>query len=302
MARQPPAPLPTPEGELPLPSKRLQQQRWPRGKGVGPAAEGYSHSGMFSFRTDTIEAGYLTHLEELRTRLLWCVAAVVVGVVAAWFLARPAYDLLSGVVVEKVTSAGGMVITLHPAEFFLTQMKIAVVLGVILASPFVVWQLWAFVRPGLTPRERRVVAPILPAICALFLVGAAVAWLMLPAVMDFFLSYKNTFSMTRVTVSFGQTIDFPLKILLAFGISFQLPVVLLGLVWLRILTAQTLLRQWRLALIILALIAAVITPTGDMLTMTCLLLPLLLLYFGTVWLAARLEKSRDDDERMVDEA
>jgi len=289
-------------GEPTLPSKRLQQKRWPRGKGVGPAAKGYTHSGMFSHLSDKFESGYLTHLEELRTRLLWCVAAVVAGVIAGWFLARPAYDLLSGVVVDKVTYAGGLIITLHPAEFFVTQMKIAVVLGMILASPFVLWQLWAFVRPGLMPRERRVVAPILPAICALFLVGAAVAWLMLPAIMDFFLSYKKTFGMARVTVSFEQTIDFPLKILLAFGISFQLPVVLLGLVWLRILTAETLLRHWRLALVILAVMAAVVTPTGDMLTMACMLLPLMLLYFGTIWLAVRMQKSWGDRERTEDEA
>ncbi|MHB0935867.1 MAG: twin-arginine translocase subunit TatC [Armatimonadota bacterium] len=279
-----------------------EEKREARGEGVSPAAEGYIDSGMFSFRTDKIEPGYLTHLEELRNRLLWCLLAVVAGVAAAWFLARPAYDILSGVVVDSVRDSGGLIITLHPAEFFVTQMKIAGVLGVILASPFVLWQLWAFIRPGLTAWERKVVAPVLPAVGGLFLFGAGVAWLMLPAIMRFFLSYSTTFDMARVTVSFEQTIDFPLKIMLAFGIAFQLPVVLLGLVWLRILTPQTLLRQWRPALVILAVIAAVVTPTGDLLTMTCMLVPLLLLYFGTVWLAMRVQRSYADRERMEDGA
>jgi len=245
---------------------------------------------MFSRRSDDFEASYITHLDELRARLLYSLAAVVVGMVAAWFLARPAYDLISGVIVEKVISAKGQIITLHPAEFFTAQMKIAGVLGLILASPFVFWQLWAFVRPGLTPRERRVAGPILPAVAALFLFGAAVAWLMMPNIMNFFLSYRHTFEMTRVTVSFQQTIDFPLKIMLAFGISFQLPVALLGLVWMRVLTAHKLLAHWRTALVALAALAAVITPTGDPLTMICMLIPLLLLYFGTVWFALRIQR------------
>jgi len=257
---------------------------------------------MFSHLSDKFETGYLTHLEELRNRLLWCLLAVVAGVTAAWFLARPAYFLLSGVVVSSVRDYGGLIITLHPAEFFVTQMKIAGVLGVILASPFVLWQLWAFVRPGLTPWERKVVAPVLPAIIMLFLFGAAVAWLMLPAIMHFFLGYSRTFDMARVTVSFEQTIDFPLKIMLAFGISFQLPIVLLGLVWLRVFTAQTLLQHWRPALVILAVVAGVVTPTSDLLTMTCMLVPLLVLYFGTVWLAARIQKSYEDREKTEDGA
>jgi len=246
---------------------------------------------MFSHRPDNFEAGYLSHLEELRTRLLYGVAAVLVGVVAAWFFAGQAYRLISGVVVASVTAHGGKIITLHPAEFFVTQMKIAGVLGVILASPFVFWQVWAFIQPGLTKRERRIATPIMPGICGLFLFGAAVAWLMMPNIMAFFLSYTRTFTGVQVMVSFEQSIDFPLKIMLAFGISFELPIVLLGLVWLRVLTAQTLLARWRPAVVVLAVIAGVVTPTGDPLTMLCMLVPLLLLYFGTVWVALRIQHS-----------
>jgi sec-independent protein translocase protein TatC len=251
---------------------------------------------MFSHRSDDYEVSYLNHLDEFRTRLLYSLAAVVVGMVAAWFLARPAYDLISGPVVDQVIAKGGQIITLHPGEFFFMQMKIAGVLGIMLASPFVCWQLWAFVRPGLTPRERRVAAPILPAISVLFLCGAAVAWLMMPSVMTFFMSYSRTFEIAQVTVSFDETINFPLKLMLAFGISFQLPVVLLALVWLRVLTVKSLLAQWRPAVVVLAVLAAVITPTGDPLTMMCMLVPLTLLYFGTIWVAKRIQKSSEARE------
>jgi len=251
---------------------------------------------MFSHRSDDYAASYVSHLDELRARLFYCLAAVMAGMIAAWFLARPAYKLIAGVVVNKVTDVGGQIITLHPAEFFLTQMKIALVLGLILASPVVLWQLWGFIRPGLTPRERRVAAPVVPMIAGLFLFGAAVAWLMMPNIMAFFLSYRHTFDGVRVVVSFEQTIDFPLSIMLAFGIAFQLPIVLLGLVWLRILSARMMLTQWRVAVVILAVVAGVVTPTNDMLTMTAMLVPLLFLYFGTVWVALRIQKSSEARE------
>ena len=241
---------------------------------------------MTSQRSDEEKINYLSHLDELRTRLLFSLLAVGVGLVAGWLAAEPAYRLLAGPIIDSVNAHHGQVITLHPAEVFFTRMKMALVLGVMLASPVIVAQLWGFIRPALTPREQRVVRPILPGVCGLFLLGAGVAYLMMPNIMTFFLA--QTFPGVTPTVNFASSVDFPLKILLAFGIAFQLPVVLLGLAWLGVLTPHTLLAQWRVAMVVMAALAGIITPTGDPLTWACMFLPLLLLYFGTVALATRI--------------
>ena len=243
---------------------------------------------MISHRSVEDASGYLSHLEELRTRLLYSLLAVAVGIVAGWLLADHVYWLLAGPIVANVRAHGGQIITLHPAEVFFMRMKMSMVLGVILASPVIIGQLWGFVRPGLTPREQRAVRPLLPAICLLFLAGAGVAYWMMPGILAFFQS--QTFPEVTPTVNLQNSIDFPLKILLAFGLGFQLPIVMLGLVWLGVLTPGMLLGQWRTAVVIMAMLAAVITPTGDPFTWSCLFIPLLLLYFGTIWLAARMAR------------
>lgn len=236
-------------------------------------------------RAEEDGADLVSHLAELRTRVVIGLLAVAAGMAVGWVLAPEAYRLLARPILDTLP-ADGQIITLHPAEVFFTRLEIAGVLGLVLGSPVVIWQLWLFVKPGLHPHERRAVAPILPLVCGLFLAGAGVAYLMLPQIMRFFQSY--TFPGVHNTISFAQSIDFPLKILLSFGLAFELPVVLLGLAWLGILTPQAMLAQWRPAVVSLGVLAAVITPTGDPLTWTVMLVPLLLLYFGTVWLAGRI--------------
>ncbi|MHB9024288.1 MAG: twin-arginine translocase subunit TatC [Armatimonadota bacterium] len=231
---------------------------------------------------------FLSHFEELRTRIMYGIMAVILGIVAGWLLYDYAYHFIAGPILASVERLQGEVITLQPAEAFFTRVKLSVALGLTLASPVIIWQLWTFVRPGLTPGERKAVGPLAPAICFLFLFGAALAYLMLPRIMDFFLGYIP--DGVHAKLDFQHSINFPLSIMLAFGLAFQLPIAVLGLVLLRILTPQVLLTQWRTAVLALAMIAAVITPTADPMTMLLLLVPLLALYFGTVLLAFRVMK------------
>ncbi|HEY3417214.1 MAG TPA: twin-arginine translocase subunit TatC, partial [Armatimonadota bacterium] len=135
------------------------------------------------------EKDFLSHFEELRTRLLYGILAVFLGIIAGWLLYDYAYQFIAGPILASVWARQGEVITLQPAEAFFTKIKLSVALGIALASPVILWQLWGFVRPGLTPRERKAVAPLAPAICFLFLCGAGIAYLMLPRIMDFFLGY-----------------------------------------------------------------------------------------------------------------
>ena len=246
------------------------------------------------------QGNFLNHFEELRRRLLSSIAAVIVGIIAGWFIYPHVYQFIAGPVLAVIREHGGQVFTMQPGEGFFTRMKLSLVLGVVLASPFILWQLWAFIRPGLTPSERRAVAPLAPAVCGLFLFGAAVAYLFLTPVMRFFQGY--TPPDVQFNLSFQQSIDFPVKIILAFGLAFQLPVVLVGLVLLRVLTPRVLLTQWRYALLGLGILAAVITPTGDPFNWSLMMLPLLLLYFGTVLVSFRLVKDRDAGDASGDDS
>lgn len=223
------------------------------------------------------------HLDELRTRLLVIIATLVTGSLAGWFTYPYLYRLLAAPLLAALRAHQGIVYTAHPGEAFFTQCKLSLVVGLVLASPVIVWQLWAFVKPGLTQREQRGIGPLMPAISLLFLAGAALAYFLLPTIMAFFTGYVP--AGVSPNVAYENSITFPLKIMLAFGLAFQLPVLVLGLVALRVLTPQMLLQQWRGAVVALAVIAAVVTPTGDPFNWAIVMGPLLVLYAGTVLVA-----------------
>ena len=237
-----------------------------------------------------ISMSMLGHLEELRRRLLWGLVLLLPALAVGWIFYPFYFPLITAPVVDAVLAQGGKVVMLQPGDAFFIRVKAAMAAALMLASPWMIWQLWLFIRPGLTQRERRGLAPLMPAICLLFLVGAGVAFLMLPAIMKFFLSFVPTEVVTML--DFQQAINLPLKIMFAFGLVFQLPILLLGLVLLRVISPQNLLAQWRVALVVLGIIAAVITPTGDPLNWSLMMLPLSVLYFGTVLLAFRIVRQQ----------
>jgi len=243
---------------------------------------------LFTRRDDQSEADFFSHFLELRRRLVYCLLAVCLGVVVGWFLYPRAYALIAGPILRSIVHMHGVVMTLHPAEGFFVRLKVSGVLGLIFASPVILWQLWSFISPGLTERERRAIRPIVPMVCVLFLFGAWLAYLVMPQVMAFFLAYIP--SGVTPNMDFEQSLTFPLKIYLSFGLAFELPVVVLGLVALRILTPKLLLAQWRIAVFLIAVIAAVITPTGDPFSVVLMMLPLLVLYFCTVLIAHRIAR------------
>lgn len=242
---------------------------------------------------DETANGFTDHLAELSRRILIAVTAIILGAVLGWLVYPQAYQLVAGPVLQIIQAHDGQVFTLQPAEAFLTRCKLSVALGLVLASPMVIWQLWAFVRPALLPHERRAVRPLMPAISVLFILGVGLAYLMMPNIVRFLLSYVP--AGVNPNMDFQSSINFPMKIMLGFGLAFQLPILLIGLVALRILSPQLLLQQWRTAVVAMAVIAAVVTPTADPFNWALLMTPLLVLYFGTVAVAFGLmRKGRDD--------
>ncbi len=231
------------------------------------------------------------HLEELRTRMLYGLPTLVAGLVVGWLVYPWVFQALAQPVTHRVLAHGGQLILSDPLAAFFVRLKLAAVVGLALASPVLLALLWGFIKPGLLPRERKAVAPLVPAVCGLFLLGAGVAYLSLGPVMDFFLAF--TPPDVRLLIDFPHAINLPLALILAFGLAFQLPIVMLGLVLLRVLTPQLLLTHWRTALVAIAVLSAVITPSQDAFSMLIMLIPLVILYFGTVLVAFRVTKREE---------
>ncbi len=218
------------------------------------------------------EAELSEHLGELRTRIIRSIVYVALAAVAAWFL----YDPLIYPFLTRPVAARTTFLLTHIAEGFMIKFQVTMIAGVILAAPLVTFEIWGFVAPGLTREEKKPIWWIAPLCVVLFACGVATAYLIFPAAVTFFISYVPKGVELRPTV--GSTITFVTKMLLAFGLVFELPVVLLFLGKLGIVSSKLLRSQWRYAVVILSIVAAVATPSSDAFSMAAMAVPLVVLY------------------------
>ncbi len=222
---------------------------------------------------------FLEHLDELRRRLLFCFVAALVGLVACWFVADDILAFLLG----PVAGAMGPLAVIRPAEAFMAKVKASFVGGIFVTLPVFFWQLWAFVAPGLYPRERRWVLPVMAAGTALFLAGAAFCyWIAMPAAVNFLASQGEQFEF-HVTVDYA--FSFAAKLLLGLGAVFEMPLVVFALARLGLVSARFLWRKLDVAIFICFVVAAVITPTPDVLTMSLFAAPMIVLYLVSILVA-----------------
>ncbi|MBI5710113.1 MAG: twin-arginine translocase subunit TatC [Candidatus Eisenbacteria bacterium] len=230
----------------------------------------------------TGEMPFLAHLDELRKVLMRSIIAMLVGAVAGWWLAP---RVLEDVVQRTVKQ----VIVLSPLEAFNERFKLAMIIGLLIALPIVLWQIWSFVVPGLFRRERRMILPMVAASMVLFALGAWAAYgYVVPMVIQV-LSGFMTPSM-RAEIRIGALLGFVYNMALACGVVFQLPLVTMTLTALGLVTPGFLLRQWRFAIVVTFFVTAIITP-GDVVTAQLIMgVPMAGLYFlsvGLSWLVAR---------------
>ena len=219
----------------------------------------------------------LEHIEELRRRLLRALIALAVGVVIsalfthqilAW-MARPVGGLEKLEAIEVTENLG-------------VFMQVALLGGVILAMPVMVYQVWRFVTPGLYPHEKRYVYALAPAATLLFLAGAAFAYfVMLPAAIPALLGFAPIPTRPRP----ANYISFVTNLMFWVGISFEMPLFVFFLAKVRLVSPRALLRNWRLAVFLIALLAALVTPTGDPINMALVMVPLTVLYGLSILLA-----------------
>ncbi|RLS79780.1 MAG: twin-arginine translocase subunit TatC [Planctomycetota bacterium] len=169
-------------------------------------------------------------------------------------------------------------VTLNVQEAFMTYMKVSFIAGLVIASPWIFYQLWLFVAAGLYPHERKYVHTYLPMSIVLFLGGVAFCfYAVLPTVLDFLLSYNQGMELTA-QIRISEWISFAVTLPLMFGISFQLPLAMLFLSKINIFKVEHYIAQWRLAVLAIAIISMILTPTPDPMTMLMMMTPLLVLY------------------------
>ena len=240
----------------------------------------------------------LEHLDELRVRLVWAVAGLIVAVVVSFAFTQQLLDIL-------IEPYGELLQTLSPTEGIQTYFRVALVAGVALAMPWIMYQLWLFISPGLHQKEKRYAYIFVPAATILFLLGVAFAWfVLLPSAINFLADFMSEIFSAEWTSQ--EYIGFATSFLLYMGISFQLPLIIYFMARFGIIDGRAMRVHWRIAIVAIAVIAAVVTPSIDPVTMLLTMLPLTLLYILSIFLASlgyrQFLKSTALDEDVVDTA
>jgi sec-independent protein translocase protein TatC len=233
---------------------------------------------------------FLDHLDELRRRIIYSLLAVLVGLGIALFFMGPLFQFIFRPM-QALLPAGQTLIYTDPSEAFFLQIKIALMAGLILASPVVASQLWLFIAPGLYAHEKRLAIPFVVMSSTLFVGGAAFAhYLVFPIVWRFFVSFTNDFLtfMPRVEPAFSMY----LRLVLALGITFQLPTLVLFLARLGVVTPRLMIRHFKYAVLLIVIASAVLSPDGGGVGMLAMGGPVIILYILSIGLAWVFGKKR----------
>jgi len=238
------------------------------------------------------------HLTELRQRVVKSILAVLVGMTVGWFLYRPVFNLMSNPFCDFMRTHPQLAIDpkdpcklvyLSVTEPFITKIKVVAFLGVGLALPLVLYQLWRFITPGLTSRERRFSVPFVVSSMVLFALGGWFAMLTLPKGLAFLLGFAGT-ERVQAVLSIGKYLGFVMLLIMAFGACFEFPLILISLTMVGVLSSRQL-RDWRrYALVVIAIVAAVVTPSQDWFTMSALMVPLIIFYELSILISRLLKK------------
>lgn len=220
--------------------------------------------------------------------------------IAGWFVSLPVYEFLEDLVERNVAPG----VTYDPffpqlTSAFTLKIKMSFYIGLFLTLPFTVHQLWGFIAPGLRPNERKPFKIVAPVSTLLFLMGAGACWFILPVTVTWLTAFSKEFPDTKMMLEAGSMVFLLIKMILSFGIGFQMPIVVFVLARLEIVTPAAMMKYWRHAAVSVIIASAVITPSGDPISLAVLSLPLIGLFFLSVWAARvtlRKQKKAEDEE------
>lgn len=236
----------------------------------------------------------MAHLVELRSRLIWSVLVFASATILCYFFAADIYGLLTDPLKDITVNTPRRMIYTSLTEAFVTYLKVALFAGGFITVPFVMLQIWLFMAPGLYPKERKSVLPFFIASPILFLAGAALAfWGVIPIAWKFFLSFETPLPSNGLPIILearvGEYLSLTMNMIFAFGLAFQMPVVLGLLGKFGIIKAEQLARYRKWSVVIILAVSAVLTPSTDMISQAALAIPLYCLYEMTIWLVRALE-------------
>ncbi|HUO24680.1 MAG TPA: twin-arginine translocase subunit TatC [Candidatus Aquilonibacter sp.] len=243
--------------------------------------------------------GFLDHLEELRKRVIYCIIAVVVGFFACWGYREQIYGIMQKPIMDALRANGmsDKLVYLNPTEPFNLYLKVAALAGLFVTSPFVLYQVWMFISPGLYRNEKRYVVPFMVSTIALFAAGGFFGYrIVYPAALNFLIDFGKQF---QPMITIGEYTQLFLSIILGMGLIFELPVLVFFLALMGIVSAGFMWKNFRYSILVIFIVAAIVTPTTDILNMCIFAAPMIALYavsIGVAWLvhpkqrAARREK------------
>jgi len=247
----------------------------------------------------------LDHLIELRQRLFYAAIGLVVAFIGCWFVSQHILNFLlhplNQVWLNQYHTRLPEIVYTNLTEAFFTRVKLSFFGAIVVAFPIIAGQLWAFVAPGLYKHEKSAFLPFLAATPVLFVMGAALLYYaLLPVAWAFFISFQTQGGPDDAPITLlprvSEYVTLVMQLIFAFGLCFQMPVLLTLLTRVGIITSDTLKQKRRYAIVIVFIVAAVVTPP-DPISQCTLALPLLVLYEASVWLSVMVERSRDKREK-----
>jgi sec-independent protein translocase protein TatC len=242
---------------------------------------------------------FTSHLEELRARIIRIMIAAAIGFGVCWYFKEWLFQIITRPLYQVLPPNSFMIYTSLPEAFF-NYMKISFYGSLFLTSPYIFYQLWKFISPGLYKSEKKYMIPFVISSTILFICGILFGYyLALPPAFSFFVEFSSDF--LKPMFSLREYLSLSLKLLLAFGVSFELPVVIFFLARIGVVSSKMLSRNRRYAILIIFIAAAILTPSPDALTQIIMAIPLMGLYEIGIIVAKLAEKKRPKAEDLKDD-
>ena len=249
---------------------------------------------MGAARKSPDEMTFLEHLEDLRKRLWWSFVAIVIAMIPAWFFHKQLFDILANPLTQYLPEGDNLVFTSLPDPFF-AYIKVSFVAALFLVAPFIFLQVWYFIAPGLYKKEKKYVWPFVIFTTVFFAGGAVFGYMIVfPFACRFFLGMGSEF---QAMITVNQYFSLVIRILLGIALVFELPTLVFFLSKIGLITARFMIKNFKYAVLIAFVIAAIITPTPDMITQSIIAVPMLGLYGLSILIAMIFGKKEDSHKK-----